>query len=283
MTQGALVAVDTTDPIAFYRQMTTCWENGDAVLPVDHRLSRAGARALIDRFKPAYFIDQRRVIGLAGGVPVSPGIALVVATSGTTGEPKGVELTHANLAASAYATARWLGTGPEDRWCCCLPLAHIAGISTLTRSIMADAEPEFTTFGVDEILRTKATCISLVATMLARLIEAEVDLTRFRVILVGGGPTPRSLIEIAQRSGARVVATYGMTETTGGCVYDGNALPGVDIEIGAHGVIRLHGPMVMSGYRLDEMGTERSLQDGWFETSDLGSLDSGKLTVLGRR
>jgi O-succinylbenzoic acid--CoA ligase len=126
--------------------------------------------------------------------------------------------------------------------------------------------------------------VSLVPTMLRRLLAAGVDVARFRWILLGGGPVPAELVAAATAAGARVVATYGMTETCGGAVYDGVPLPGVRVATAGDGTIALAGPMLMRGYRLRPEETAAALRDGWFLTSDVGELDpSGRLRVLGRR
>jgi len=216
---------------------------------------------------------------------VEPGTALVVPTSGTTGSPKGVVLTHDNLSASALATVTRLELGEGDRWLCCVPPSHIAGLMVLVRARLTGAEavlhPRFDPAAIAGEDSTNV--VSLVPTMLRRLLQAGVDVARFRWILLGGGAVPAALVAAATDAGARVVATYGMTETCGGVVYDGVPLPGVRVAIGEDGSIALAGPMVMRGYRLRPDATAAVLRDGWFQTSDAGELDpSGRLRVLGR-
>jgi O-succinylbenzoic acid--CoA ligase len=126
--------------------------------------------------------------------------------------------------------------------------------------------------------------VSLVPTMLRRLLQVGIDVARFRWILLGGGPVPADLVAAATEAGARVVTTYGMTETCGGVVYDGVPLPGVRVATADDGSIALAGPMVMRGYRLRPDETAAVLRDGWFHTSDAGEIDpTGRLRVLGRR
>jgi O-succinylbenzoic acid--CoA ligase len=124
---------------------------------------------------------------------------------------------------------------------------------------------------------------SLVPTQLRRMLDAGADLAALRAILVGGAAVPAGLISAARAAGARVVTTYGMSETCGGCVYDGVPLDGVRVRTGADGRIRLGGPVLFSGYRNRPDLTAAAVDDGWFVTSDVGRLDSGgRLTVRGR-
>jgi O-succinylbenzoic acid--CoA ligase len=216
--------------------------------------------------------------------PVDEGIALVIATSGSTGEPKGAQLSRAALEASARATHARIGLEPGDRWLSCLPWQHIGGIQVMLRArLLGIPLTVHDRFDVDRFAATDATLTSLVPTQLARLLEAGADLSRFRVILLGGAAAPPALLERATRAGARVVTTYGMSETAGGCVYAGRPLDGVAVRIDPERRICLRGPMLMAGYRLRPDLTAEVLSDGWLRTSDLGDLDpDGRLTVLGR-
>jgi O-succinylbenzoic acid--CoA ligase len=122
-----------------------------------------------------------------------------------------------------------------------------------------------------------------VPTQLVALLDQGVDLSRFRVVLLGGAAASADLLERARRSGARVVTTYGMSETAGGCVYDGLPLDGVDVAIRADGRIALRGPMMMKGYRLRPDLTAAAYDDGWLVTNDIGELAAdGRLRVLSR-
>jgi O-succinylbenzoic acid--CoA ligase len=246
---------------AFVDALRRAWDDGDAVLPVDTRLSRDAARRLIDAMRP----DD----------PVQDGDALVVPTSGTSGEPKGVVLTHDAVRASAMATSARLGAdAARDRWLACLPLAHVGGLSVVTRALVTGT-PLTVHDGFDAIAAGLAardggvTLVSLVATALRRI-----DPSAFRVIVLGGSGPPTELPD-------NVVTTYGMTETGSGIVYDGVPLDGVDVRIGAGGEISVRGPMLLRTYRgaADPKDT-----DGWFATGDLGALDphTGRLTVFGR-
>jgi o-succinylbenzoate---CoA ligase len=240
--------------------------------------------------------------------------ALVVATSGSTGEPKGVLLPASALRASAAATHHRLG-GPGT-WLLALPPHHIAGVQVLVRSLLADTRPEVLALGggfdpgafADATARldrrAPGRCYTaLVPTQLVRILDAGTRgleaLRRYDAVLLGGAAAAPALLRRARDAGITVVTTYGMTETCGGCVYDRVPLDGVHVDIddssrpaGDHpgdgtgsGRIRLGGPVVARGYRLHASSGQFSQRDGvrWFTTTDIGSLDrSGHLTVLGR-
>jgi o-succinylbenzoate---CoA ligase len=127
------------------------------------------------------------------------------------------------------------------------------------------------------VLESGADHVSLVPTQLHRLVAMTSDLSVFRTILLGGAPARPSLLERARDLGARVVTTYGMSETCGGCVYDGQPLYNVDLKLDPDGLIQIAGPVLFSGYRFGD-----PFEGGWFTTSDLGELTGGRLRVLGR-
>jgi o-succinylbenzoate---CoA ligase len=246
------------------------WDRGDAAFPLDQRLPPVAKAAALAAMAPAAVIDATGdETSLDGGTGVEPDDALVVATSGASGTPKGVVLTHDAVAASARATNGRLGVTGEDHWLACLPLSHVGGLSVVTRAIAGGTRltvlPEFDPIAVEA---AGATLVSLVATALQRI-----DPARFRTIVLGGSAPPPDLP-------ANVVTTYGMTETGSGVVYDGQPLDGVDVRIDVDGEINLRGPMLLRGYR---DGTV-PLVHGWFGTGDLGWLDAdGRLVVEGRR
>lgn len=213
---------------------------------------------------------------------------LTVATSGSTGEPKRVRLSPAAVTASVTATQARLG-GP-GQWLLDLPVDRVAGLQVLLRSIAAGTEPvvaaEYGSFEVAvAAVDADRAYTALVPTQLHRLAVAGRlgMLRRFDAVLVGGAATHRRLLTDAADEGVRVVRTYGMTETCGGCVYDGVALDGVGVRIAADGRVHLAGPVLFDGYEGDADATARALVDGWFVTEDLGRLDDdGRLEVLGR-
>ena len=230
-------------------------------------------------------------------------VVVHAATSGSTGTPKVARLTAGALTASARSTLTVLG-GP-GQWLLSTPATHIAGIQVLVRSALAGIPPVtvgpggFTSARFSSAaarLTAPRRYTSLVPTQVARLLaddEGRAALARFDAVLVGGAAVPDTLRTAGRSAGTRIVATYGMSETAGGCVYDGRPLPGARMRIGdadpaGVGVIELGGPMLASGYvdRPEQtalaFGTD---PDGsrWFRTDDLGRIDEGVLTVLGRR
>ncbi len=255
---------------------------GPGLLPVPgRRLAPATVRSrLVDAMRPDEPLEH-------------PGVALVVPTSGSTGEPKGALLTTAAIRASVTATRNRLG-GP-GRWVLAMPLTHVAGLMVLARSLDAGNDPyvldlsegfDPTAFGtLSRHARADGAgplFTSLVPAQLALLLAHGVDLDGYDAILLGGGAAPPALLEAAAAAGARVVTTYGMSETCGGCVYDGVALDAVTVATDAAGRVRIGGPTLFVGYRRRPDLTAAALVDGEFMTADLGRVDGGRLTVLGR-
>jgi O-succinylbenzoic acid--CoA ligase len=246
--------------------------DGPAVLPLAPGQEGAALAAL----RPTHVDGVRQ----ADGVGVPGDVAVVIATSGSTGPPKGVMLSATALRASAAASLRRVEAAKGERWLCCLPVSHVSGLQVLIRSLLSESEPVLhERFDPEAVLASGAAHVSLVPTQLHRLVALQADLSRFRTILLGGAAPRPGLLAEAAALGAPVVTTYGMSETSGGCVYDGRPLHGVDCKIGDDGRIRLAGPVLFSGYRF---GGETPFDGGWFVTSDLGELSGGRLRVLGR-
>lgn len=222
---------------------------------------------------------------LAAPEPVEP---LVVETSGSTGSPKGVRLSRSAIVASARATEQRLA-GP-GQWLLDLPPTYVAGLQVLVRSLLAGHEPvvadDFDSFpSAVDALSADVRYVSLVPTQLHRLVTSEsLDVLRgFDTVLLGGAAIPERLLQAAREAEVRVVRTYGMSETCGGCVYDGVPLDGVAVSLGADRRVHLAGPVLFDGYAGDPVGTEEVLRDGWFATSDLGELlPDGRLRLIGR-
>ncbi len=281
-----LVAIDLPGGQRFANVLESVWDAGDAVAPIDPRLPARARHELVRALAPTRMISSDGdVTKMAGGRPVEEGDAVVIATSGSTGAPRGVVLTHAAIEASARATSARLGVDPDrHRWLACLPLAHIGGLSVLMRALVTGTPftvlPGFDAETVAAIgRRDEATHVSLVATALRR-----VDHGLFTCILLGGAAPPAALPP-------NVVTTYGMTETGSGVVYDGVALDGADVAIGTgrdgegrDGEVLLRGPMLLRAYR---DGTDPTMpgpdrRGGWLPTGDAGHLDDGRLVVDGR-
>lgn len=283
---------------------------GPALLPVDGAAGRADQREhrSPDDGGPAEQLGVGHPLGPGEDDPDDP-TALVVATSGSTGTAKGVLLGARALRASAESTHRHLG-GP-GHWLLAMPAHHIAGIQVLVRSIAAGTTPRAVPtsggFDPEQFARAARRCpasdgphyTALVPTQLGRLLDDRSGLDALRgfdAVLLGGAATPPALLERALGAGVRVVTTYGMSETAGGCVYDGAPLDVAQVRIAPDGDperaadqdptapgtgrVLLAGSMLARGYR-DRPG-DPAFADGWFRTGDLGSLRDGRLEVLGR-
>lgn len=267
-----LIALDMPANEAFVEAVFATWDNGDAVFPVDQRLPSISRKSIVEAMGAAQVVGSTgETVSLRGGLPVEQGDALVIATSGSTGEPKGVVHTHASIAASAQASNGRLGTTTMDHWLACLPVSHIGGFSVITRARAAGCRlsihDSFDSEGVENAARSGATMTSLVSTALAR-----VDTSLFRKVLLGGGAAPQDLP-------TNIVKTYGMTETGSGVAYDGVALDGVELHVDESGEIFVRGAMLLRCYR---DGTNPKSVDGWLATSDNGSYVNGVLRVDGR-
>lgn len=200
--------------------------------------------------------------------------AVVIGTSGSSGSPKEVALTATALISSARASNKFINAKPGETWSLLLPLTHIAAVNVIIRAI------ELGTLPID--LRNhegefpKADYTSIVPTQLFRALNGDVRLLNHlksaKTVLVGGAALSQSLRNQAELAGIKVVTTYGMTETCGGCIYDGEVLDGVAVEI-RNGKITIRGPILASSISLDA---------GWYETTDLGEIKNDKLVVLGR-
>jgi o-succinylbenzoate---CoA ligase len=217
-------------------------------------------------------------------------LALGVATTGSTGTPKIVLHTARSLRASIEATAEV--TGGHGQWLLCLGINHIAGIQVVLRSAVAGIEPVTSSIGgptfADDFaqaagrLNASRRYVSMVPTQLQRLIASPRSLDALRgfdAILLGGAAADPGLLARARTDGVRVVTTYGMSETAGGCVYDGVPLPGVEIGT-TDGVVTLTGDVVAAGYR--DRVEPYPFAGRTFTTSDLGEVTDGRLRIIGR-
>ncbi len=211
---------------------------------------------------------------------------LVVETSGSTGTPKRVLLPRRAVLASARATEQRLG-GPGP-WVLALPADYVAGLMVRVRSLVAGHPARVLATDGWPPPEQRDWLVSLVPTQLLRMLEdpdpTDRDaLARARVVLLGGGPVEKALRARAAEAGVRTVATYGMAETCGGCVYDGVPLDGVAVALSADGRVRLGGPTLFAGYEGEPALSAEVLDDGWFRTADAGTFDEdGRLRLLGR-
>jgi len=242
---------------------------GPAILPLDATLPASRLRQLTDAIAPD-----------AG---VADDTAVIIVTSGSTGEPKGVELSAAALCHSARASLARLGAADgrdAGGWLCCLPVTHVAGLQVLVRSLLSSSErtvaPTLTATALSE---SGCSYVSVVPTQLVRLLDepgGAAALAEFAAVLVGGAAAPAGLLDRARAAGVRAVTTYGMSETCGGCVYDGVPLDGVTVRAAGDGLLRISGPVLMNRYRGGpDLGDE-------FVTADLGYVRDGRVVVRGR-
>ena len=273
-----LLPVDLADPLAIMPDLEAAISGQCAVLPVPK-----------DDLRRA---DQLRTT-MRAGQSIADEIAVVVATSGSTGVPKGAQLTAANLIFSADATHQALG-GP-GQWLLAMPAHHIAGLQVLVRSMVAGVEPEFVNlssgFHISEFAARTHDLADTGERMYTAMTPMQLDkamstlagieaLRLYSAVLVGGGAIHPKILEAAGKLRIRVVTTYGSSETSGGCVYDGRPLPDTQITL-IDGRIHLGGPTIAHGYR-NVPDHAAFAEPGWFATSDAGELIDGRLTVTGR-
>jgi O-succinylbenzoic acid--CoA ligase len=200
--------------------------------------------------------------------------ALAIGTSGTTGTSKEVLLASTALISSAKASNKFLGAQSGDTWSLLLPLTHIAAVNVIIRSMELGTMPiDLRDFDSEY---PNASYTAIVPTQLFRALNGDQSLLSHlkstKAVLVGGAALSQTLRNQAELAGIKVITTYGMTETCGGCVYDGVALEGIEIEI-RKGKICIRGPILASSI---------PLIDGWFETNDLGEFNNDQLVVIGR-
>lgn len=246
---------------------------------VEQALSTGPGLAVLPPGPPAWRESLRRA--LHPERPVDDG--LVLPTSGSTGSPVGVTLRADAVRWSATAVnARLGGSGS---WVLALPLTHVAGLMVMARAVVGDRPVASVRRGWHDALDTLPTgprYTALVPTQLRRLLDDEPGaLARLDAVLVGGAGLDPALRQRAERAGVRLLDSYGMTETCGGCVHDGRPLPGVEVRIGADGRVLLAGPMLAQAYR-GEDHDDPVAAGGWFVTSDVGEWRDGRLRVIGR-
>jgi O-succinylbenzoic acid--CoA ligase len=276
MSPAPLVAVVLGRPDAT-AAIESAWDVGEAIAVLDPDAPAAVLDATLARLRPTHLLDRDGRRPWPAGTPVADDVRAVVLTSGTTGGPKAVELTEAGLTAVGHGCNAALGVDGADCWLVCLPLHHVAGLAILARA-RAGGQRVVVHEGFDlpavagSPKKEGTTLVSLVPTTLGRLLDAGAPLHEYRRIVVGGAPLPETLRVRAATAGAPVVDAYGLSETGGGFVLDGQPIPGVDVRLGPDDEIRVRGPVVMRGYRLDPDATRAAFDDdGWFRTGDIGA------------
>lgn len=261
------------------------WDHDHAVAVLDPE--SPGTARTLEALAPTHLVDVGGRRALAGGRPaVGPGA--VVATSGTTGSPRFVELSMTALRASALAVHHALGVdATNDRWLACLPLHAIAGLAIVARAYVNDTPLDVHAgFDADAVARAAGRCslVSLVPTTLGRLLDHDpTGASRYRCVLLGGAPIPAPLRVRAVAAGVHLVTTYGLTETGGGCVHDGHPLSGVDIDLApGSDEILVRGQVLMRGYRIATEDDD-PWRGGWLRTGDVGRWTAdGRLDVVDR-
>jgi o-succinylbenzoate---CoA ligase len=259
---------------------------GAVLLPLGPRLSAEERAAVVEAEEPAVDLDDAgELTQTEADLPLlgehdMDDLACRVLTSGSTGLPEPVGLTYGNFLWSAVASAFNIGVEPDDRWLCCLPLSHVSGLGIVMRSVIyGTAAVVHDGFDVGRVAASLEddgiSVVSLVATMLARLLDAGADLSRPRAILIGGGPVPEDSLEEALGRGATVVQTYGLTEACSQVTTlapadarrklgsAGRPLLTTHLRI-QDGEILVQGPTVAPGW---------ADADGWLHTGDLGHID----------
>ena len=217
------------------------------------------------------------VVRLRSWLAVSAAPPVILETSGSTGRPKRVVLSRDAVLASATATAARIGSG---QWWLTLPSSYVAGMMVIVRSLLAGQDP---LLGSRRSGHIDAQYVSLVPTQLHRLLDTDPHLLKgFHTVLLGGGPIDPALRTRADEAGVHVVASYGSSETSGGCVYDGLPLDGVHLRIEPDGRIAIASPALFDRYDGDPALTAKTLVGGWFLTSDYGKIVNGRLQVTGR-
>jgi o-succinylbenzoate---CoA ligase len=292
-TPGELVAYALPPGFHWLEILAAHLHSGASFMPVDVRLSEREQARLIDLARPSVVVRPDEETILADAAPIDPERAwAVVPTSGTGGAPRLAQLSRAALGAAVAGSLDALDASAYDPWVACLSPAHIGGLLVLLRAAFTGSRVAiFDRFEPGTLLAEapEGAHVSLVPTMLERLVRGGGDLTRLGTLLIGGAAIERELREAADALGGRIVTTYGSTESGGGIVYDGRIFEGSQVRIAADrpdepGEIEVRGPTIMDGYRADPRATAVAFTaDGWLRTGDVGWLDAaGGLTVRGR-
>ena len=203
---------------------------------------------------------------------------VIINTTGSSGIRKRVLLSIDAIEASAELSNSQIGAVPGGIWSLLLPINHIAGVNVLARAIKLGSK----IVGVDEA----ADYTAIVPTQLHRALFGDKKLLEHlqscKSVLVGGSPASKTLLEAASKAGITVITTYGMTETSGGCIYKNRALPGVSVMVDGTGRLMIKGPILASGYEDNQELWNQNFKDGWFLTSDLGTVRDNEVQVIGR-
>ena len=281
-----LVVIDLPPGPGWVELVNRLWLEEVPFLPLDHRLTEAERRAIVARARPHFMQDRGGETLLADAVPVTPGVAIVMPTSGTAGEPKLVELHRVAVVVAVSRSAKRLGATPGAPWVCPLTPAHIGGLLVLLRGAIVGAPVTMhERFDPERLVHDGegAAFASVVPAMVRRLVASDLGLHGLTLVVGGDGIDDETATRARSR-GATLVTTYGLTETCGGFTYDGVPLDGMQVRMDAAGVIEVSGSTLMEGYRLDAAATGAAFTtDGWLRTGDVGAIDDdGRLSIHGR-
>ncbi len=293
--RGATAAVTvrgTRDSVVLIHALM---KTGAVLLPLSPKLSLAERSEAVKSCGAIDLDDASKLTSTEADLPLlyehdMDDVHCRILTSGSSGAAHSVGLSYGNHLFSAMGSAFNIGVNPEDRWLCCLPLSHISGLSIVMRSVIYGTtmvlHDGFETDAVGPAIeRDRVSIISMVSTMLLRLIEEDVDLSAPRAILVGGGPVPRSALETALSRGASVIQTYGLTETC-------SQVTTLEVKEASRKVGSVGRPLLTSHLRIHDgeilvqgptVSSEALDGDGWLHTGDMGWIDDdGFLYVDGR-
>ena len=263
--------------------------SGSGSHPRAHRAAIASNKASVDLDDPSRLTQAEADMPLLGEHDMED-VHWRILTSGSTGSAHAVGLTYGNHLFSAMGSAFNIGVNPDDRWLCALPISHISGMSIVMRSVIYGTtmvlQDRFTTEGVREAIEDQGVnVISMVSTMLLRLLEEGIELSAPRAILVGGGPVPQGALEEALSRGALVIQTYGLTETC-------SQVTTLEVKEARRKVGSVGRPLLTSHLRIQDgeilvqgptVSSEALDVDGWLHTGDVGRIDDdGFLFVEGR-
>jgi O-succinylbenzoic acid--CoA ligase len=304
------MAVLGTNELGTVELLHALWALGEPVLLVHPKLAPSERGELLRHVRARTLLDAawresshtlEPAVGV-GQVPDDERCLAVVATSATSGRARGVVLSRRAFVASARGSVKNLGWQADDRWLLCLPLAHIGGLSILTRCVLARRCAVLTASTdpydlVECIERHRITLVSLVPALLGRLLGLRPSWqppAHLRAVLLGGAAAPSPLVQQALAYGWPLLKTYGLTEACSQVTVQryggpgaaepgvGHPLSGTELRI-VDGRIQVRGPTLFSRYLPAPKHESALAEDGWFDTSDLGSLDAaGRLHVLGR-
>jgi O-succinylbenzoic acid--CoA ligase len=269
---SSLLALDFELGEDLERAIRKCVDDSIAFCVLDRRTSPRRRLEELQRLGATAVRDADGQTSLSNGHDVDDEIGVVMLTSGSSAQPKAVELTWSALRASADLTQSTLRSDAPPVWFPCLPASHIGGLAVILRSVLSDATLYWgDTEDLEAAAAHGATHVSIVRAQLARH-----DVSAFRSVLLGGARPPMALPE-------NVIATWGMTETGSGVVYDGVALPGVDVA-SVDGQLLVRSPTLFRSYRDDPR--PRALgpdgRDDWFPTGDAGEVSGARVSVKGR-